>query len=300
MKKTFYLFILSLLTVPVTVCAQSGYEYDGKKIFGGARTASLGGAGVAEAADASSMYWNPAAMSFVSHSSIVASSILEWNREAVYGTVSLPPLSLGRQQVLILGGTGSVYGKDLTQPYFTYSGIDLGYAIKFYDVVSVGFLTNIRYGKTRLYGIGAASTSLGVFYAPSPGITYGLSFEGIGMGINNSFDGNENKIYYARSLEKSLHIGSTFRFPSLYREAYIAILLESQKIFNKRGATYRAGIETYPFHFLKLRGGLIAGSGSVSGTMGGGITFGRFGLDYAVSPSTKISRFHQMSAWYEF
>jgi len=38
------------------------YEYNGHPINGGARTASLGGAGVGEAYDANSLYWNPAAL----------------------------------------------------------------------------------------------------------------------------------------------------------------------------------------------------------------------------------------------
>jgi hypothetical protein len=76
--------------------------------------------------------------------------------------------------------------------------------------------------------------------------------------------------------------------------------MESQKVFGQSGITYRAGIEAFIVSTLALRTGIIAGPNGTAGTLGMGLNFTRFQLDYALSPSQIISKFHQVSIAYNF
>jgi len=296
---TLKLIFLFLITASNGVFSQLLYEYNGHPINGGARTASLGGAGVGEAYDANSLYWNPAALSFVQRPTLMLSSIIGWNRETLDNTLSSPPIYIGDKQVIALGITGSYYGKTWLRPFFSYQGIDLGYSIKLHETFSLGLTLNLRYGSSTQSALWATSGVLGGFYSPSPGISYGIVFDGIGLGVLYKNIDYKNSVKYER-LKQNLRIGTAFKFPSVYRPPYITISLESEKIIGQRKMVYQGGIETYPLSFLSLRCGLIASSNATAGTVGVGFKVNWFVIDYALSPNSAIQQFHQISFSYNF
>jgi hypothetical protein len=281
------------------VYSQSLYEYTGHPISGGARTAALGGAAVGEAYDANSLFWNPAALSFIQKPTIMLSSIFGWNRETLDNTLSLPPFYIGNKQVVAFGITGSYYGKSWSQPFFSYQGLDFGYSIKLNEAFSLGFRLNLRYGKATTSGLWATSGTIGGFYSPSPGISYGVVFDGIGSGILYKYSNNISSLAYEH-LKQNLRFGTAFKFPSIYRPPFITISLESEKIMGEKKLIYEGGVETYPFYFLSLRTGLITNTNATGGTLGVGFIFNRVTIDYALSRNSTIQQFHQISFSYNF
>ncbi len=293
--------ILYLVTVPImtmnALMGQTFFEFNGRPVNGAARSASLAGAAAGEAYDVNTMYSNPAALSFYRHSSVIVSSMFGWTGQSFDNTVTLPPYHIDNEQVIAAGLAGSFYGEKWTQPYFAYNGIDIGYSIRLHHTLSIGTLVNFRYGNSSLSGLWATSGAIGGFYAPSPGISYGLVVDGIGVGV---MYGNDGTIKYQRNLDQSIRIGSSFRFPSLIRIPYITLSLESQKFTSKSQILYRGGIETYPSQFVSLRIGIIASSLSTAGTYGVGFNFDHVRIDYALSPSRSVDRFHQISISYDW
>lgn len=296
-KKLIPVFLFLMITN--CLLSQTLTEFSGQPINGAARTASLGGAAVGEAYDVNAMYWNPAALSFLQQSSVTISSILGRSGQSFDNTLSLPPLYADNYLVVAAGIAGSYYGKDWSKPYFAYHGIDLGYSIKLNHTVSVGVLMNVRYGNSSRSGLWATSGTIGGFYAPSSGISYGIVYSGIGLGVLYNYDGNAEAIAYKRNIGQSVGIGSSFRFPSLYRLPYITLTFECQKFIDISGITYRGGIETYPSKIVSLRLGIIANSIGTTGTFGLGFNIGHLHIDYAYAPSRALDRFHQISISYQ-
>ncbi len=280
--------------------SQTTIEFAGRPITSSARMASLGGSAVGEAHDINSMYWNPATLSFLRQSSIMVSSIIGHSGESFENTLLLPPLYSDHYQTVALGVSGSFYGKKWTQPYFTYNGVDVGYSVKLHQTFSIGLLLNFRYGSSSQSGLWATSAAIGTFYSPAAGISYGFMYDGIGMGILYKYFRNAGTLTYQRDLDQSLNIGSSFRFPSIYRLPYITLTLSSQKFINRSGITYRGGIETYPLDILSLRLGILSSSIATAGSYGLGFIFNKLHIDYAFSPNYKIERFHQISVSYPF
>jgi hypothetical protein len=201
--------------------------------------------------------------------------------------------------VIAVGITGSYYGKSWFRPYFSYQGIDLGYSIKLHKTFSLGLRTNLRYGNSTVSGLWATSGTIGGFYSPSSGISYGILFDGIGSGVLYKDINYKSSLEYER-LKQNLCIGAAFKFPSLYRPPYITISLESKKIMGEKKVVYHGGIETYPLRFLSLRCGLITSKSATMGTFGVGFKVERFDIDYALSPNSAIQQFHQVSLSYNF
>ncbi len=295
-KKFLHLVAYSIMVVS-SLMTQTFFEFNGRPIKGAARSASLAGAAAGEAYDVNTMYSNPAALSFLRHSSAVVSSIFGWNGQSFDNTMALPPFHIDNEQVIAGGLAGSFYGERWSQPYFAYNGIDLGYSIRLHHTLSLGVLMNFRYGSTSLSGLWATSGGIGGFYAPSPGISYGIVYDGIGVGILYKKDGT---LGYQRNIDQSIRIGSSFRFPSLIRVPYITLTLESQKFTSRSQILYRGGIETYPSQFVSLRIGIIASSLYTAGTYGVGFNVDRIRIDYALSPSRAVNRFHQISISYDW
>lgn len=284
-----------------TIAAQTMYEFNAQPTNGGARIAAMGGGAVGETYDVNSMYWNPATVSFIRQSSVSVTSILGQHNQTLDNIITFPSIVIDNNQSIALGIAGSLYGAKWSQPYFAYNGIDAAYSLKFDPTVSVGVLMNFRYASTTKYNLIATTASIGGFYAPSPGISYGIVYDGIGMGARYHMDEHKgSSLAYNRNLEESIRIGSAFRFPSIYRKPYLCIAMESQKVFDRRGITYRAGIEAFLFSSLASRAGIIASPNGTAGTFGIGIHFGRLQIDYALSPSTVISKSHQVSISYSF
>ncbi|MBI2428657.1 MAG: hypothetical protein HYV29_07670 [Ignavibacteriales bacterium] len=262
----------------------------------GARAGSFAGAYVSEMYDISSMYWNPSSISQMQRRTIVWNYQQGWNGRSKTELAAFPltsgyttsiALGVNAAQLLISDKSGN---DRMTAVY----GIDCALSFKIAPTFSAGILGSIKTHSMKNGSEWNASSSIGLLYAPSPEISYGMVFSGIGNTI--SFVTKDDSIFMVQSqLPKRLHLGLTMRFPSARSERIFSIILSNDKTFGQTGIRYNGGLEWSLSEFFDLRAGYVvsptyAGAKYGLGTRTGGIQF-----DYALSPSTATNRFHEFT-----
>jgi len=111
----------------------------------------------------------------------------------------------------LLSASPEVIMENLVTAFFFLPSIDLGYSIKLHETFSLGLRLNLRYGSSTQSGLWATSGVLGGFYSPSPGISYGIVFDGIGLGVLYKNIDYKNSVKYER-LKQNLRIGLLSNF----------------------------------------------------------------------------------------
>ena len=260
----------------------------------GARATALGGAYISEGWDVSSMYWNPAALSFIHHRAISATVLVRESRSLQH-FVALP-IQISQDQIVAIGTVGSFTGQPWMQPYFTYYGTDIGLAQKLATTVSIGALVNVRYSSLSSTSLWAAAGSLGFFYSPTPAVSYGIVYNGLGWGINYNMTGSRRYLSYEKSLQRTLQVGATLRIPgNSLRRPDVSIAMASESFLGQNEFAYKAGIEILVVEFLTARIGIHREPDGIQTKGGFGIFTKFFQLDYAMSPSGTSGRFHEVS-----
>lgn len=301
--------IVSMLFLVVnSVWSQISSQNVERHFIVNARAAALADAIVADATDISTMYWNPASLSFLNERTVV----LNYSLERIHGRDNIMneniAISLLQGEALGLG-VGATYSHvghiETGSPFggyaFNQGSFDLAMALKLSRFFSLGLLSTIRKGKSGSQDVTAFSSSIGLMYFPSPEIIYGLSYQGIGDRIEYSLDatGLQTNPIKAK-LSHSLQVGVTTRFNALADRPTLVLTSVSQKIFDINGIIYKAGVEAWPINFLALRIGYWVGTQTVAARYGGGLRFGEWQLDYAVSTTELEPQFHQVSISYLF
>lgn len=293
--------ILVVGTAKIQVAHSQISSQDNSQPFGiSARAAAFAGAYVAEAYDVSVMYWNPAALMFVRRSSVVANIYYKQTADVMSENVAVP-LPSRREEMLAIGATVS-HGANIKQvssnPRFTQFGLDLGYARAVNSAFSLGIRVGVHQDWSRTSFSLIVSTSAGLYYSPSPEISYGVAVHGIGSGIRYTSDSSSSAFGSTLDLEdlaRSVQVGARLRFPSASKRPRVNVALASEKLFDQDDLEYRGGIEIFPVGFLALRVGYIMQASKEAATYGVGVRTERFRIDYAISPSHRIGRFHQVS-----
>ena len=291
------------LVLRVDAPAQITSKNSDRHFVAGARAASFADAYVAEAHDITSMYTNPAALTWLSKASIM----LNYSLEQILATDNIMnenvalPISLRRDVGLGIGATLSHVGhiRD-TSPIsgFGYRqyGVEMGIGWTVTRFLSVGAGVNARYGKTRAANLGAVHFTLAGFYSPSPEISYGISFQGLGQGLDYSFDSLASiTVITQKNLDKSVQIGVSWRFRDNEDEPILTMAVANQKIFGIKGVVYKGGIEYVPFSLIALRVGYWVGDETLAPKFGVGIHLSPVQIDYAISPSELEPVFHQIA-----
>jgi len=268
--------------------SQNFRNYDTEPVQAGARAASLANASASDPYDVNAMYWNPAALSFLSTRSVVINSFVSWDKLTLMNSAAYP-LRIDDQQTTAIGVMTNYHS------YFKYRSANLAYALQFSPVVSGGIFLDAGQAASRTEQQWSGSASVGFLYAPGPGITYGIVYRGIGSDIHYFTDLRTIETLARQTPQHSLIVATTFWFPSVSRRPYMSMSAEAEKVFGVASFTSRAGIEILPFGFFAIRCGIVTTPVNSSGRAGFGLLFGGFHIDYAVAPSVAESRFHQLT-----
>jgi len=296
-KQTTFALLVSLIginTVSSQPKAASIKSTDGIS----ARAAALPGAYVSESYDVNSMYWNPAALVFLQKSFVAVNHSQDQKDNVLAENLAVPLLR--RKSALAIGTSLSHLGYVKDSPLgpgfrFREFGLDLGFARKTGRSLSFGTTISGRLGQTETARLEAVFSSFGLVYSPSPGISYGIAYHGLGWRIRYSFDSSSTKLR-RENLPGILQIGVTMRFPrSPYKPSLMTLTASNEKNFGQDGISHRGGVELCPFRFLALRIGYQADPSMAAGRYGVGLRFDWLQIDYAISPSRASDRFQAFS-----
>ena len=288
--------------------SQISSENSDRHFITNARAAAMADAIVSDATDISSMYWNPASIVFLQERSVVVNYSLErirgrddmMNENVAVALMNRDDLAFG------IGATYSHVGhvgndSPISGYSFNQGSLDLAAAMALSRFFSAGIISTVRYGRVPSRSATTLSAGLGLMYYPSSVISYALSFQGVGDGMEYSFDSSEERTILTRgSLTQSMQVGITSRFGGEEGRPTIVLTAADQKIFGKNGFIYKGGVEAWVARFLALRLGYWVGPESIAARYGGGIRAGQWRLDYGVSTTELEPRFHQVSVSYCF
>jgi hypothetical protein len=306
------IWVASLLCLVMnSTCSQISSQNVERHFITNARAAALADAIAAEATDVTCMYWNPASLSFLQERSVV----LNYSLERIHGRDNVMneniALSLIDEKEFAVG-LGATYshvghieaGSPLSGYNFNQGSFDLALAMAPSRFFSIGILSTIRHGRAGSQSTTVVSAVLGMMNYPSPELSYGLVYQGLGDGIEYSFDpsGFQTNPIKMR-LPHSLQLGITMRFNgfnTLDVRPTVVVSVATQKMFGTEGFILKGGVEVWPISFLALRIGYWAGTQTVAAKYGCGVRLEQWRLDYGVSPTELEPIFHQVSLSYCF
>ncbi|HKI43961.1 MAG TPA: hypothetical protein VKA08_01395 [Balneolales bacterium] len=275
---------------------------------------ALGMSGVALAYRPSNMYANPATLSFLVHPmSLTFDHYYDASNAIQFENVSSIIVNTANQSAAVgLSFRNAGYGsleKGLgffpsSQSAFRFKELDLtiGYSVKVAHTLSLGALFQANNGMTTSGVSGSdqqltGSFGLGLIYSPTPGIRYGLALRGIGRNLSYT---SQNNVTQVSTVERhqELAFGITMRYPytSLDHHPYVTLTASNEKIFREHGLWYKAGLEVLPIQELGLRVGYAYSPGFKGITVGLGLNFQAFSIDYALSPNPGSSHQFQQLA----
>jgi hypothetical protein len=292
--------MLVAATVSATMAgsAQAPYFHTFRLSAGGIRPAALADASNADANDVTSMFRNPGSVSFVKNVSVVYAHISEVGTHAATEqvTVSLPRagrFAFALNALVMHGGMLDPEGAPVTD--FRSTGGDICASYLLLPTISAGVIGGVRSmsigEERRMMGWGL----MGVFYYPSPGISYGLTY-GAERGVIYWYANAQSGLFWEDDATQHLEIGATMSFPPRAKESIVTLSLAAQKVFpgvslfNTKG-----GLEISPVPWATLRIGFKVGSNERVARYGFGFRFSRASVDFAFAPSAAEHRFGGLS-----
>jgi len=292
---TGWLMIATILTYEVAFPQLGTGNEPSREI--GARATALAGALASEAADASCMYWNPAALVGLDKASVLSdyyrsSAEPLWNESlsAVFRPTNDDGFGLG----LSLGIARLDNQSTQSDLYPLQYSADFAYARVITSYTSIGVRAGLQYGHNEKSHMLAGSAAVGLFYFPSPEISYGIVYSGLGTGISYVLS-QQSVVLAQEQLPQALQIGVSMRFPALNESRSLVISLANEKIITESGLLYEGGIEIFLLRGLALRIGYMTGLGISEMRYGFGLIGDKLMVDYAITPAVQTSRLHQVS-----
>jgi hypothetical protein len=296
-RRTGLVFFFSVLSINI-MQSQTQIDYTPPTLGIGARAAALADAYISEAYDVSSMYWNPAALVFLEKSFIVMNHFQEREHNAMIESIAIPLLRSSNALAIGASVAHLGYWKDSPQGAefrFIQYGLDIAYARTIVPQLSLGACIGMRYGNPKTSHLNVASSSFGLVYSPSPGISYGVAYNGVGERIRYSFDSTATNLHRENQL-RSLQVGASMRFPhSQLKPSVFTLTAASEKNLEKHELGYKGGLEICPIRFLALRIGYQVDPSRAAAKYGAGLRLEWLQLDYAIAPSREYDRFQQLS-----
>ncbi len=281
-----------------TVQAQIITLYSSRPAPVGARATALGEAYASESYDASSFYWNPASLVYLQRKGVVVNHLEQQAISGMNENLAIP-FRLGSTDALAIGLTvnhvgyvGNTEGLDFRVIQY---GYDLAYAREVIPTFSLGGGIGVRYASTSVSSLWGIGGYVGALYTPSPEVSYGVSYTGIGSGILFVSDRVTTSLR-SENLPHTLQAAVTMRFPPEAKQTFLTVAVANEKIFSQDGIRYKGGIEVYPVQAIGLRWGYIYQQNVVGAARYGvGLRTSRFQLDYAIAPSKLAERIYQLS-----
>jgi hypothetical protein len=270
------------------------------------RTTALGDATVADPHDLSVININPAGLSFVRDIKVAQFNLHQnWNNNLMYENFSFPVFKMynhtiaaqftmhqrGFQSTNILGSS------PFPQPQITMYQLDVVYSFSIGNVLSLGVLNNFTLAKNQIAQYWTYYPTLGLMYAPTQSISYGIAFRGLGRSIVYQFPGNDITTLGSQDLRESLEIGATLYFPVDTDRTFLSISMANEKRFGEKGMWYKAGMELTSIPHIALRSGLIVHpeDNLYAPRFGIGIDSNVIEVDYSISYEKRLyERFHQL------
>ena len=295
--------------------SQDIQSYSAAPISVGARGGALGYALIAEGYDVGNMYLNPASLAFVQTMNILLDHRLD-QLDHVFHESATSPVWLSSDHSL---GVGALYSHTRASGSggalsFSQFGVEIGYAYRISPEFSVGILLSGRFGTVQRSSRLAGWVSVGMMYSPSPAISYGFTFKGLGgVGLNYSLseDGSRTMIGVERQVPQSIEIGSIMRYPST--RPFIRVAVSGERLSQGAsqggaiggvgvfrfttgtvGYRYKGGIELGPIAFLAMRLGYVRDAVG-RGQVGFGIYLKSIQANFGIQPSQKQGQFYEVS-----
>lgn len=294
---------LSLSTSVKKVMAQETFRAYTVPANFGARASSMANANSADAYDIASMYSNPALTAFNRNPSAIELSALYQNKQNMKMGQLLAPLFNNRKQSFNAGFLFHLIGSDylgLDQNTFkkapSYYRFDLNYARALSSTFSIGATSGAAYSISDSTQTWSNSSAIGIYYSPTPTVSYGAVFKGGFSGSYYIYD-SETTSLQKNDLPKSFEIGVRLRYPTIARSPFLTLSFANEKVIGQHGLWYKGGIELLPINFLAIRSGYIYGPELQGARFGIGFNLGNFRLDYAISTSAPLfsNQLHQLT-----
>lgn len=255
----------------------------------GARGLGFAGAVAGDNPDASVISGNPAALSFLRNSDFVFTHTYERSSDVWDENVSVP-LFLRRGEVVGISASVNHVGRVASSgrsPFRVIQyGYDVAYSRRLTPTLSAGGALNVRYARSSASKLWGLSSSLGLFYHPTPDISYGVAVTGIGSGMKYIYDGAQT-LLNSENIPRKLVAGAVLRYPShVNREPFLQISLATEKNFDINGVSYFGGFEILPLPYVALRAGYLGAPDNVEyASYGLGLRAGGWKLDLGMTPS---------------
>jgi hypothetical protein len=267
----------------------------------GARNASMGDALISESNDVSVMYLNPASLFFLkertlffNHSQLKKNMGMRENFAVNLLQLTKLTLSVGLETYHL--GYLKENPKFSGNHIFEY-GYNLSVATNaIEETFSIGTTIGVRHGRTDFSNAWAAFYTIGINYSPSSDINYGLVLSGLGDNIKY-LQQDTVLLTNRENAGKRLILGASMKYPSSssLRRTILVLAFANEKIFDKDGLLYKAGLEVRPWQFLNLRFGFVFGPNVSEPRIGAGLNLSSFVFDYVFYAGPSPVMFQQFS-----
>ncbi len=286
-----------ILAMTACIRSASGGEHF-KNLFGdiGARATAMAGTDIADAYDITSIFSNPAALAFTTHRNIFGDYRHAIADNLSSMTLAAPIFDGGR-----LLSIGLAYDRmnpvaqlrDSVQ-FATLERMDLASSVSLGYTFSVGVRLSMLMGSVNTTKAWTGFGSVGMYYEPTPSVTYAFVYNGISS--DHWYSMNKNPIGGTpERLPRSFQIGVTMRYPGSYHSYVVAISATNEKVVGQSGQNYKAGIEVVPAPFLNLRAGVVITPSAAEGRYGFSFGSDRLQIGYALNPDRGRAPIHELT-----
>lgn len=230
-----------------------------------ARSTAMGNATIADPTNIASINLNPAALSFVRDFwTIQITGFQNWENNLMFENATFPVFAFDQHRVAAQVGihhmgfdaVNPIGGANVPEPDINMYQMDLAYAFSFENLFSIGVLGNFSLTKNEDAQYWTGHATLGVLYAPSQSVSYGMAFRGLGRSPVYQQIGDGTTILGSQNLRESLELGASLQFPTV-SEPFLSISFANEKRFGENGIWYKVGAEYTIENIVALRSGLI-------------------------------------------
>lgn len=277
----------------------------------GVRSTALASATVGDYTELSSVYLNPAGLSFVRNIKRVEfHSSQNWDNNLMLQNLTVPFLAVNRHRIALQTGylhrglesVNPPFSDLESSPNLTLSRFDLAYAYSITPTISLGGLYSASFANNSESNLMTNIASFGVMYVPSKSISYGFAFRGLGENIGYRIANENQTELFNHNATESIELAGTLNYPIDTDRTYFSLSIANEKKFGVSGLWYKMGLELNLnasdnlFH-VQLRNGIIMHPDTeiYAPTTGLGLNIGKFSLSYSISPGTQLDeRFQQL------
>lgn len=279
------LMLFLCLALPVWAGAGGSYGFEFLKLGGGARPLAMGGAYAAAGDDVSSIYYNPAGLSRVSHNQFMTMSnswLLDMSQTlagvavpTAYGVIGVGYSSLGSGDIQGYGATGEVGA--VFNTYSSAMVLSLGRSVN----SNLSWGVGLRAVSERLQDYTASTSALdaGVQYRVNPELMLGASVMNLG--------GTARFVSEEAGLPTSYRAGAAYATRLFSERVNLAV----DVVNYPDAAGLNLGLEYIVRELLALRVGSSAGALRA----GLGISANLLAVDYAYWAHGDLGATHQLS-----